>query len=1010
MRLLAALAAIPIWAQTGSLTGLVRDPSGVPVSGADIAIRSRDTAAERRLQTNDQGRYLATGLPAGIYSVAVSREGFRSEAIDAVDLGTGRVRDVDFDLVLGTVSESITLTESPRLVDTSSAVWGGSIAKAQLQSLPLNGRDLFELATQQPGASVSFNTVRSMNAGLGARISVNGMRSNQNGFQLDGIRVNEASGGAPSSAAGVLLGLEGIGELRIVTNAFSAEFGRAAGGVVTAVSRSGSNQFHGSLFEFLRNNALDARNFFDSPGSAQPPFRRNQFGGVLSGPIRRNRLFFVSNYEGFREALTQTSRAVTLGAAARNGVLPGRTVPVAASVRPFLPIYPLPNGRDFGDGSGEFIAQLPTRTSENYFAQKADFYASERLRLFGRYTGDSGQRTTPDPFLAWNFASESQYRFAHTGAQFVASPRTIHDLRLGFSRVVNYEHLYTLNPAVESLSFLPGASLGAIEVTGLTELGGLPQRQQPRRYTTNGYQLNYSWAHTAGKHDWRAGAGYDRVQLNQISDNVRAGYQRFSSIANLLQGTPRLFDAMAPGADSVRGWRQNLFFAFLQDEFRPLSRLSISMGLRYEIYSTPTEVNNKIATLRDPLHDTGVTLGGPLFENPSHKNFAPRASLAWDVFGNGRTVVRAGGGIFYDMLSTRELVIAGTRMPPFFRRLQVTNPAFPGGFSNLAGAALTETIDTLDYRPSQPYVGQFQLFVERQFGRATALRAGYVGSRGIHLVGQMSNFNIAVPRILPDGRTFFPADAPFRNPALGAVGIRLTNFDSVYHGLQIGLDSAWRNRFRGQLKYTFSKSLDDSSRAIFQEFQSPDRTPTPLNYRLNRGPSDFDLPHVFAANGSAMLPLGVELHGLVQFQAGPPFNPSVGFDRARLRSGSSDLGQRPDFIPGINVIKGDPAQWFDPLAFGLPELGFYGNLGRNTLRGPGLAMVNVAAHKILWRRESAQLRLRAEFFNLPNRPNFQVPSDQTLFDGTGRRVGSAGRISETATGPRQVQLALRLDF
>jgi hypothetical protein len=618
----------------------------------------------------------------------------------------------------------------------------------------------------------------------------------------------------------------------------------------------------------------------------------------------------------------------------------------------------------------------------------------------------------PDPFQVWNFTSDSSYQFLHMGMQYVASPRTIHDFRAGFSRVLNLERADLRNSAAASLSFIPGQPLGAIEVIGLSEMGGPGQRLQPRRYVVNDYQLNYVWAHTSGAHHLTAGAGYDRVQLNQLSDNVRFGYFRFTSIQNLLLGSARLFDAMAPGSDSARGWRQNLYFAFIQDEFRPLRRLSISAGLRYETYSTPNEVNGKIATLRDPIRDSAVTVGGPLFENPSRRNFAPRLSIAWEPFGNGRTVIRAGAGIFFDLLTTRELIIAGTRMPPFFRRVQITNPPFPNGFANVAGATLTEAIDGLDYRPSQPYSGQYQLFLEHQIGKATALRIGYAGSRGVHLVGQMSNFNIAVPRTLPDGRSFFAADAPLRNPALGQLGLRLTNFDSNYHGLQMGLNSSWREKIRLQMKYTFSKSIDNSSRAIFNEFQTPDRMSSPLDYRMNRGVSDFNLPHVFALNASSTLPFGFEVHGLVQVQSGSAFYPSVGYDRARLRAGTADLGQRPDYLgsPGQSVIQGDPAQWFNPLAFGLPEAGFYGTLGRNTLQGPGLAVANLSIHKTLWNRENVSLKLRTEVFNLANRPNFQVPADLFLFDSTGRRVGSAGRIAETATGSRQLQVALRLEF
>ncbi len=1013
MTLLAMLLAVGVWAQTqGTITGVVRDPVGMPVAGAAVRIVAAATAGERQTVTNEQGRYHAPGLLPGIYHVSVTHTGFRVAELLGVELGSGRVREADVALALGATSESITLTDAARLVDAAASSLGGTITGAQLQSLPLNGRDLFELAAQQPGATVAANSVRTMNSGLGTRVSVNGMRSNQNGFQMDGIRINEASGAAPSSAAGVLLGLEGVAELRVLTNAFSAEYGRAAGGVFTAVSRSGSNDFHGSLYEFLRNSAMDARNYFDNPAQAIPPFRRNQFGGLLAGPVRRNKLFFVTNYEGLRESLAQTARSVTMTAAAREGNLPGGRVTVNPAVRPFLAIYPLPTGREFGDGTGEYITATGTRTREDYVAQKVDAQLSERWRVSGRYTWDGGRRAGPDPLSVWTLGSVSRYQFAHSGVQWVASPRTVHEWRLGFSRVWNYERADVSNPDAAKLSFVPGLPLGAIDVTGLTELGGLAQRLQPRRYVVNDYQINYNWMHVSGAHQVTAGAGFDRVQFNQISDNVRSGYFRFTSVANLLTGTPRSFDVMAPGSDTVRGWRQNLYFAFVQDEYRPGRGLSVSAGVRYETYSTPKEVNGKVATLRDPLRDAAATVGGPLFENPSRTNFAPRLAVAWDPFGKGRTVIRAGAGIFFDLLTTRDILIAGTRMPPFYRRAQITNPAFPNGLATVAGATITDSYDAFDYRPSQPYVGQFQLLVEQQLGNNTTLRVGYAGSRGVHLPGHLSNFNIAVPQVLADGRAFFAANAPLRNPRLGQLSIRLTNFDSNYHGLQTGLQTRWGSRVSGQVKYAFGKSIDNNSRAIFQEFLSPDRMPTPLDYRQNRAVSDYDVTHAFAANGSAAVVWGFEVHGTLQLQSGSPYYPSVGFDRARLRAGTADLGQRPDYIgvAGQELTTGNPAQWFNPLAFGLPEAGFYGTLGRNTLRGLGLATANVAVHKILWQRETLRVRIRGEFFNVANRVNFQVPADLFLFDSTGRRVGSAGRIAETATGARQVQVALRLEF
>lgn len=1022
----ACLFAVATRAQTvGSLAGVVLDPSGAAVPEAAVSIRETRTNLDRRLTTDSRGRFLAPGLDPGRYRIEVSRAGFRPEARDGIDLTAGRVIEIEFQLSLGQAVESITVSAEVRMVDTAASSWGASIQASALASLPLKGRDLFDFAVQESGATVAMNVSKSLHTGLGTRISVNGLRSNQNGFRMDGIRINDASGAAPASAAGGLLGLEGISELRIVTSPFSAEYGRAAGGVFTAVSRSGTNQWHGSAYEFLRNSSLDARNFFDAAGQSIPPFRRNQFGGLLAGPVRRDRVFFSVNYEGLRERATATVRPVTLTAEAREGRLPAQTVTVAPAVKPYLDLYPLPNGRTFGDGTGEFVSDVGTRVNEDYAAGKMDVTVSDRLRFAARYTRDQADRNWPDAFHTWSFENNSRYHFLHTSTQFAQSASALHSLRVGFSRVWNFENAGVPQDLSARLAFMPGLPVGPIEVTGLADFGGLIARTTPRRYVVNDYQVNYDFTTVRSGRRLTLGAGYDRVQLNmgRINDNARSGFYRFSSIANFLQGRTRLLDITLPGYDGTRGFRQNQFFLFVQDEFPLLPRLDVTLGVRYEPYSVPAEVNGKTATLPDPLHDTRTTVGGPMFRNPSAGNLAPRVALAWAPAADGRTVIRAGAGIFFDLITTREMLLAGVKMPPLFRRALISNATFPDAAAALLNAVVADSPDGLDYNPEQPYAAQFQFTIERQIGREAMAQIGYAGSRGVHLPGQIGNLNTTQPEYLADGRIYFPANAPVVNPAFEQIGIRLMRFDSVYHGLLTSLRAAWGPRLRLQAKYTFGKAIDDCSTATFSEYLSRDRVPTVYNYRQNRGPADFDLRHAFAGNFSYSLPApagglgsrllgGWELHGMAQAQSGSPFNPSIGYDHTRLRSGSNDVGQRPDFTPvaGSPVILGDPQRWFDPFAFSLQAPGYYGNLGRNTLTGPGLVMLSAALHKEMWRSETQSLRLRCEFFNLPNHPNFQVPSDLALFDSSGRRVGSAGRITETSTTSRQVQLALRWSF
>jgi hypothetical protein len=1013
---------------TGQIEGVVRDPAGLPAPGTALRIVETGTGAERRLSTDQRGWYLAPGLAPGRYDIEASQAGFRSEIRRGVELLAGRSARVDFLFQLGEIRDSVVVTGEASTVSAAPRDWGGYIEQQKLESLPLNGRDLFDLSSQQPGATVATTAYKTMVTGSGIRVSVNGARPNQNSFRMDGIYINDATAAAPSSAAGRLLGLEGIQELQLVASPFDAEYGRGGGAAFVAVSRSGSNQWHGSAYEFLRNSALDARNFFDPAGEGIPPLRKNQFGGLLGGPLRRNRLFFLGNYEGLRVTSGQTLSSVTPTAEARLGRLPGLTVPVAPQIVPYLNLYPLPNGREYGDGTGEFISEGITSSREDYATGKLDAVFSSRLRHAARYTFDDAGANRPDRLKIFSFRDDSRYHFLHTETQFIQSPNTIQSLRAGFSRVWNSQTNSQPGSIPASMSFVPGQPMGYIAMTaGLTGLGGVTGDSvalMPRRFVINDFQFNYAVTQIRGAHALRLGGAFNRVQFNQRSDRNAKGTYTFSSLAEFVQARPRSGDVMASGSDTVRGWRQNIFSGFAQDEFRASPRLSATLGVRYEAYSPPGEVNGKIATLRDFLHDSAFAVGGPLFDNPSRTNLAPRASLALLPFRSGKTVIRAGAGIFFDLLSTRELVVAGVRVPPFYTLLSVNRPAFPNLVQAAQNAPSASSPDMLDYYVQQPYLAQFQLLVQQELARDTVLQLGYAGSRGVHLPGQLSEANPTRPEILPDGGLFFPENGLRLNPAFGRTRMRRTQFDSCYHGFQAGLERRWRGGFRFQVKYAWSKSLDNTSNAVNKDFVNSDGTPTMFNYRLNRGRSDFDLRHTFGGNFSWALPQagggvagrvlgGWELVGLIQAQTGPPFNPVVGFDRARLTGGAAnDPGERPMYAagPGAKVILGDPERWFDPNAFALPPAGMYGNLGRNVLEGPGLTTLDVALHKVLWRTEHHSVRLRVEAFNIVNHPNFQIPSVFTLFTSTLDRVGSAGRITETATTSRQIQLALKWVF
>ena len=371
-----------------------------------------------------------------------------------------------------------------------------------------------------------------------------------------------------------------------------------------AVSKSGSNQWHGDAYEFFRNSALDAKNFFDPAGGKIPPLRKNQFGGLLGGPLRRNSLFFMTNYEGIRLTSGQTLSSVTLTEQARQGVLPGGTVAVAPLIVPYLKLYPLPNGRDYGDGTGEFISEGVTSSREDYVTGKLDAIFSSRLRSSARYTFDDAVSHRPDPLEIFSFLDDSHYHFLHTETQWIQSPNTIHAFRAGFSRVWNRQDNSQPDSVPSSLSFVPGQPLGNLSMTsGLTGIGGGTGDSvalMPRRFVTNDFQLNYTLTHIRGAHALRLGAAFGRLQFNQQADRDAKGDYTFSSLTDLLQARPSSGNVMLPGSDSIRGWRQNILSAFVQDEFRASPRLSVTLGVRYEalFHSDGSE--------RQDRHDPGL--------------------------------------------------------------------------------------------------------------------------------------------------------------------------------------------------------------------------------------------------------------------------------------------------------------------------------------------------------------------------------------------------------------------
>src|SRR5262245_15360780 len=685
---------------TAELTGTVTDSAGAVLVSARVTVRQPLTGLTRETHTNSAGLYTFTQLPLGVYTVTVSQTGFQTEIREGVELTVGQKARLNFNLRVGAVSSETAVTAGANQVETQSAALSSVMDKDSIRELPLNGRDIVQLALLKPGVAPSRRTADS--AGSGVQLSIGGRRPNQISFVLDQTDINDGNNNTPGSVSGVLLGVDTLQEFRVLTNGYGAEYGRSAGGVISAVTRSGANQWHGSIFEFVRNSSFDAKNFFDPADQKIPHFARNQFGGVLSGPIERNKTFFLISYEGLRQRLGITNQAVVPNAAARNGDIPGLAkIIVNPEVPGYLNLVPLPNGRDFGDGTGQYISAASNLDDEDFIAGRLDHRFSDRSSIFGRYTFNNARVQVPDNLRLFSSGTVSRNQYATAQLTRTFSERLLNNVRFSYNRSTSRtmpEALRSIDPA---LSFFSGKPLGQITLTGLFSIG--PSRFGPNFNEMNLFQLGDDLSWVVGRHSLKLGFDQREVYLPTSRPQSLYGFYQFTSLANFLRASPSSVELALPGSEAVRRWRQSMTAAYVQDDFRLSRRLTLNAGLRYERASVPHEEGGLEANVRNPLTDKTTTVG-QLYLNPSNLNFAPRVGLAWDPFDDGKTSVRASIGVFFDPLWTDFYANAANRTPPFYTLGSVSNPVFP----NAATAPSSSNFvlgrqDTLVFEPQNPY-------------------------------------------------------------------------------------------------------------------------------------------------------------------------------------------------------------------------------------------------------------------------------------------------------------------
>ena len=1046
------------WPQSdlASIFGTVTDSTGAVIPAVQLTIVNQSTGLKRDTVTDTTGRYHLAGLPTGNYTVRAVRDGFQTQVREGVALTSASGVIIDFSLVVGSQPQQLTVSGDVNQIDSTTSTVSGLVARQSLTELPLNGRDLFKAVVLQPGVAPTPSSAPSLlSSGNAGQVSIDGMRPSWTDVRIDGMDANDpVFGYSPAGASGLFLGINEFAEVRVLTQTFSAEYGRNGGGIIDAVTKSGTNRFHGSLFELYRGAALDAKNYFDLADAPIPPFVRNQFGAGVGGPLVHDRTFFYSDYEGFREVQASTAIATVPDALAHQGLLPSATNPGSCSnatpngcvkvaidplVPQFLALFPLPNGVDNRDGTADLITDEKGTVYEDHGMIRVDHNFSNTHALFVRYTIDDSSSLVPYfgtppgtyvPGFPTDHTARNQYFTVQDRTNF--GSEILNELRFGVNRTTATTSIDNTHPGL-SISLVPDRPFGMLDITGVSLLGNIAVL--PLGDFSTVYQIQDQLSRTTGGHTLTFGGEFQSIQSNGPDDFLVNGLYTFQDLSPFgipaqtnnppleffLQGLPLSYVSVDPSnSDSNRDYQQSVASGFVQDSWRSTSRLTVNAGLRYDFYSNPNEAHGRMSVIRNPAKDSGTTVGN-LWATTPRDLFSPRAGFAWNIFGGGKSVLRGGAGIFRDQFPV--LLFGLDRLlPPFYG---INSYVFPS-FLSPQNAVLTQPIDVyqMTYHPKFPYSLQYNLNLEQEIVPETILSAGYFGARGNHL-----------PRGV-EANPFEPVLGHRFNPNLPSpLAEDLTDAQSFYNSFQLSVSQHHAHNVSWQAFYTFSHSIDDaSSNFSLDAVNEPATTQDPFNRKGSRGRSGFDIRHNFVANLVYELPFGRKSHfggwqisAIASIHSNVPFTPMLAFDNADVQS--LFTSDRPDLIgnPYAGVCPngsrvGTVSCWFNPSAFAVPPPDQFGTAGRNILRGPTFAEFDLSLQKGFQLNEATRITFGIDAYNLLNHSNFGVPSntqsalslggngDAIFKDASGDVADNVGRIFTTVGSARQIQLDARVTF
>ena len=962
----------------GTLSGTITDPTGRAVPQAQIVITNVATGVERVVTTNADGFYTAVNLLPGEYQVKISATGFNTEVKTGITMNVGAQQTFDLPLHVGTVSHTVQVTTEAPAVQVTSSEISATVNATTVRELPLNGRSWTDLAALQPGVETiqtqpSFATGSDRgNRGFGQQLTISGARPQQNNYRLDGVSLNDYANGAPGSVLGGNLGVDAIQEFSVLTSNYSAEYGKTSGGVVNATTRSGTNSFHGSGYEFLRNSALDAANFFENAGGIpKAPFKRNQFGGAIGGPIVKNHTFFFADYEGIRQSKGIANHNFVPSLAARSGLMcsnpqgsdpsnpctptqlqPGPNTDangVDLRVKQYLPLYPLPNGAIQGNGdSALFTFSGQQVINENFVTTRVDHKFSDRDSLFGTYLYDKTPYSSPDSFGNVALSTLSSRQIVAVEETHSFTPTFVNAVRFGYNheRVDNDASVKAINPAAGdvALGAFSGRNASFVNVNGLSALpggvGGLPTYL----YRWNSFQAYDDAFLTRGTHTIKFGVAVERMLLQVTALTDPNGIWFFDGVQQFLTNQPTKFQGGIASSLTPRDIRQTLFGTYVQDDWRWKPNFTMNLGLRYEMATIPTEIHGKLSNLRDIRSGT-PHLGDPFFaSNPTTKNFEPRIGFAWDPFRNGKMALRGGAGLFDVQPLPYEFILLVTQSTPFFQYTVLKNTAatpisfFSGLPASFPANKLRATYT--DPNPKRNYVTQWNLNVQYQLTSSLAAMAAYVGSRGVHQPFRVDEANLVIPTKTSAGYVwpFNPDGSPFDpiNTNFGSIRGMFYQGRSYFNALELQLAKRMSHGFQMQGTFTWGKSIDTSSATLAGDaFNNSISSLDWFDMKLTRGLSDFNVGRTLVVNGTWEVPPaksfsgparwltdGWELGVIFTASDGVPFTPTWGTGGDPSNSNSSDDFAYPNRLggSGCNTLTnpGNPNNYIKTQCFSVP--------------------------------------------------------------------------------------------